>query len=83
MNPHRQSPRTVRIVGGSLAALWIAGGLVAAALTARAVLAIVGLAAIAYGVVWARAAREGRLLTLGEALSPWRAAKDRDARAAH
>lgn len=85
MNPRRQSPRTVCIVGGLLAALWIAagaGGIVVAALTDRAVLALAGLAAIAYGGVWARVAREGRLLTLREVLRPWRAAKDRDARTA-
>jgi len=85
MTPPRQSPRTVRIVGGLLAAIWMAagvGGIVAAALTAHAVLALAGLAAIAYGVVWARVAHEGRLLTLREALTPWRGAKDRDARTA-
>jgi hypothetical protein len=85
MTPRRQPSRTVRIAGGLLAATWIAaggGGILAAALTAHAVLALAGLAAVAYGVVWVRVARGGRLLTLREALTPWRGAKDRDARTA-
>jgi len=66
VTPPRRAPPTVRIVGGLLAAIWVAASL----------------ATIAHGVVWARLVREGRLLTLREAVAPWRAARDRDARAA-
>ena len=75
----RQSLGTVRIVGGLLAAVWIAAGvagIVVAALTAHGWLALVGIAAIWYGAVWARVVREGRLLSVREALAPWRLKKD-------
>ena len=81
MSSRRQSPRTVRIVGSLLAATWMAAGagaIVVAAFTGHVVLAFVALAAVAYGAIWMRVARKGRLLTLREALSPWRAAKDGD-----
>jgi hypothetical protein len=74
-----QSPGTVRIVAALLAAVWVAagvGGIVAAAMTAKGWLALLGLAAIGYGVVWARVARQERLLTIREALAPWRPAED-------
>lgn len=70
-----QSPRTVRVVGGLLAAAWIVGGAAGFAigiLESHWLLAAVGMAALWYGVIWLRAARRGRLLTLAEALAPWR-----------
>ena len=65
----------VRIVGGFLAAVWLAaalGVLVTAALTARWTLLVLGIAALWYSLVWIKVARRGRRLTAREALRPWR-----------
>jgi hypothetical protein len=75
MPPRQESPRTVRIVGASLAIVWVSAGV--AALLAGAtgqiwILIPIGLAALWYGVIWAYVARQGRRLTLREALMPWR-----------
>ena len=82
MVPRHQSRRTVRIVGGLLAAAWLAAGfvgVVVAAVTLRWVPAVVGLAALYYGIVWVRVVRQGRLLTVREALMPWRLNRHSDA----
>ena len=71
----RESPRTLRIVGGFLAAVWLAaalGVLITAALTERWSLLVLGIAALWYGLVWIKMARLGRRLTAREALRPWR-----------
>ena len=75
MVSRHQSPRTVRIVGGSLAVVWICAGLAAlviGVLTPHWLLIIVGLAALWYGALWVCVARRGRQLTAREALMPWR-----------
>jgi len=75
MTSRNQSPRTVRIVGGLLAAVWLVAGVAAIAIavsTSHWSLAAFGAAAVWYGTVWIRAARRGRLLTSREAFTPWR-----------
>jgi len=75
MASRNQSPRTVRIVGGLLAAVWLVAGIAAigiAVFTSHWFLAVIGVAAVWYGTVWIRAARQGRLLTAMEAFTPWR-----------
>jgi len=77
-----ESPRTVRIVGGLLAAVWVGAGLAAlvvAVMTSRWLLAVVGLAALWLGILWVRVVREGRRLTVREALMPWRDGERSDA----
>lgn len=77
-----QSPHTVRIVGALLAAVWLCAGLAAlviGATTQRWLLAVGGLAAFWYGVVWVYVARQRRLLTGREALTPWRIKQRPDA----
>jgi hypothetical protein len=64
-----------RIVAGVLAAIWIGGGVfgLAFALAQRRALAFLcGIAAIWYGLIWIRVAREGRLLGWSRGLLPWR-----------
>ena len=81
MSTRRQSPRTVRIVGGLLALVWLAGGFAAifvAASTARWLPGIAGVAGVCYGLLWVRVARLGRQLTVREALLPWRAGQGSD-----
>jgi len=76
-----QSPRTIRVVAGLLAAVWLAAGVAAIAValsTSRWLLALVGLVAAGYGAVWLRAARQGRLLSVREALAPWRIRRGSD-----
>jgi hypothetical protein len=76
MPRHQQSPRTFRIVSTSLAAIWLgagAVGLIVGAVEHRWLIVIVGIAALWYGVIWARAARLGRRLAPREAVTPWRA----------
>jgi len=78
---HNQSPRTVRIVSGFLAAVWLCASvaaLVLALLASRWLLAVVGLAGLWYGIAWVRVARRGRLLTIREALVPWRTRQPSD-----
>lgn len=70
-----ESPRTVRIAGALLAAIWLCAG--AAAITLgvvarRWLLVLLGVAALWYGVAWLNVARLGRRLTVREALEPWR-----------
>jgi len=70
-----ESERTVRIVGGLLATVWLCAGLAAVvigAFASRWLLMVAGLAALWYGVIWVYVAREGRRLTVREALTPWR-----------
>ena len=81
MASRQQSPRKVRIVGGALAAVWLAAGVAAVAvagLTSRWVLLVPGLFALWYGLVWSRVARQGRLLRGRELWAPWRAKKQSD-----
>lgn len=75
MVSRHQSLRTVRIVGGLLAAVWLCGGMAALGIgifTPRWILVVIGLGAIWYGVIWVYVARKGRQLTAREALMPWR-----------
>lgn len=75
MPPHPESRRTVRIVGASLAVVWVGAGvaaLFAGATAQRWLLIPIGLAALWYGVIWACVARHGRRLTFREALTLWR-----------
>jgi hypothetical protein len=77
-----QSLRTVRIVGASLAAVWLCAGsaaLVLGVITQHWLLVLVGLAALWYGVIWVCVARQGRQLTAREALMPWRLRQRSDA----
>jgi len=77
-----ESPRSVRIVGGLLAAVWVAAGLAAlviAVMKSRWLLAVVGLAALWLGALWMRVVRHGRRLSVREALMPWRAEERSDA----
>jgi hypothetical protein len=75
MSPRNESPRTVRIVGAVLAMVWLCAGvlgLVFGAIEQHWLLVVAGLMAAWYGVMWFYVARQGRRLTLREALMPWR-----------
>jgi hypothetical protein len=75
MRRRHQSPRTIRIVSALLAAVWLCAGtsaLIVGAMDRRWFLILAGVAALWYGVIWARVARQGRQLTPREALMPWR-----------
>jgi hypothetical protein len=75
MSARSQSPRTVRIVGGLLAAVWLGAGaaaIVLAVRTSRWLPGVVGVAAVCYGFLWVRVASLGRQLTVRDALMPWR-----------
>ena len=77
-----QSARTVRIVSGLLALVWIGAGfaaIVVAVINSRWLLGFIGLAALWYGLVWVRVMRQGRQLTVREALMPWRVTQRFDA----
>lgn len=74
-----ESPRTIRLVGGLLAFVWLGAGLGAVVLgvgRSRGLLVGLGLVAFGYGLLWARVARLGRRLTLREAWPPWRRKAD-------
>jgi acyl dehydratase len=82
MASRNQSPRTVRIVSGLLAAVWLGAGfaaIVMAVSTSGWLLGVVGLAALLYGLLWVRVMRLGRQLTVREALMPWRVDHTSDA----
>jgi uncharacterized membrane protein YgaE (UPF0421/DUF939 family) len=82
MSSRNQSPRTVRIVGGLLAAVWLGAGFAAvflAVFTSHWWLVAAGLIAFWYGLVWVRVARQGRLLKGREALLSWRVGQRSDA----
>jgi hypothetical protein len=75
-------PRTLtkpeRIIAVCLALIWIAGGcagLYFAFVQSRWLIAIVSLAALAYGIVWTRVALFSRLLTWPKLFAPWRQGK--------
>lgn len=73
--PRSESPRTVRLVSGLLAVLWLAAGfaaIVAGVTTSGWLLAGIGVLAACYGLLWVRVWRLGRRLTAREALMPWR-----------
>lgn len=75
MPPRHESPSTARIVGALLASVWMAAGIVAVFFGARAhrwLLVALGLAAIWYGLIWVGVARQGRRMTVRQALTPWR-----------
>jgi hypothetical protein len=72
------SPRTVRIVGALLAAIWLCAGVAGIAVGAGAqrwLLVAAGLFAVWYGIVWLAVARLGRRVSLRQALKPWRAVR--------
>jgi len=82
MPPRFESQHTFRIVGALLAMIWLCAGVAAVCtgVTARRwPLALVGVVALWYGVIWAYVARQGRRLTLREALTPWRVRQQSDA----
>ncbi len=71
----RRLPRTVRIVGAMLAAIWLCAGsavLVVGAMERHWIYVLVAIGALWYGAVWVSVARQGRQLTAREALTPWR-----------
>ena len=75
MPPHNESPRTVRIVGALLATVWLCAGVLAVVAGAAAkywLVVGVGFMAAWYGIIWFYVSRQGRRLTLREALTPWR-----------
>jgi hypothetical protein len=75
MSARNESPRTVRIVSGVLALVWLGAGfaaIVVALSTSHWLLAFVGLAALWYGLLCVRVVRLGRRLTVRETLMPWR-----------
>jgi hypothetical protein len=63
------------MVSGLLAVVWLGAGfasIVIAVHTSRWLPAVVGVAALWYGLLWVRVFGLGRQLTLREALMPWR-----------
>ena len=76
MSVRNQSPRTVHLVSGLLALVWLGAGfaaIVIAVNTSRWLPGVIGAVAIGYGLLWVRVVRLGRQLTLRETLMPWRA----------
>lgn len=74
MRAPTESPRTVRLLGGLLAFVWLGAGLGAMVLgvgRSRGLLVGLGLVAFGYGLLWARVVRMGRRLTPREAWPPW------------
>lgn len=64
-----------RAVALGLAIVWLGAGIVGVVFgvgRAQVVLAIVGVAAIAYGLLWIRVAARSRLLSWRELIAPWR-----------
>jgi len=71
-------------MGVLLAMTWLSAGVAAVfagAFAERWLLVLVGLVALWYGVIWVYVARQGRRLTLREALTPWRVRQRSDERA--
>jgi hypothetical protein len=82
MVSRRQSSRTVRIVSGLLAIVWLCAGFVAIVVgvnMSRWLLVVIGVATLWYGLLWVRVVRQGRQLTIREALMPWRVERRSDA----
>jgi hypothetical protein len=82
MVSRNQSPRTVRIVSGLLALVWLGAGfaaIVTAVSTSRWLPGIIGVAALLYGLLWVRVMRLGRQLSVRDALMPWRLGHGSDA----
>ena len=82
MSARTRSPRTVRIVSGLLALVWLGAGfaaIVVAVSASRWLLGFLGLAALWYGLIWVRVMRQARQLTVREALMPWRVGQRSDA----
>ena len=82
MSARIQSPRTVRLISGLLALVWLGAGfaaVVVAVSTARWLPGVLGVAALGYGLLWVRVMRLGRQLTVREALMPWRVSQHSDA----
>jgi hypothetical protein len=75
MRAARTLSKTERIAAICLALIWIAAGgagLYAAFVQSRWILAIIALAALGYGIAWARVALFARLLTWPKLFAPWR-----------
>jgi hypothetical protein len=75
MRSRNQSPRTVRIVSGALAFVWLGASFLAIVLAVSAsswLSAGIAIFAFWYGLLWVRVARYGRQLTFRDALMPWR-----------
>jgi hypothetical protein len=82
MSARKRSPRTVRIVSGVLALVWLGAGFAAIVIavdTSRWLPAVIGVAALLYGLLWVRVMRLGHQLTVRDALMPWRAGQRSDA----
>jgi hypothetical protein len=82
MGSRTQSPRTVRIVSGVLALVWLGAafaGIVVGVNTSRWLLVGIGVVAFCYGLLWVRVMQLGRQLTIREALTPWRIGHRSDA----
>jgi hypothetical protein len=75
MPSRKESPCKVRVIGALLALVWLCAGvlvLVLGIIEQHWLLAVVGLLAGWYGVIWIYVAKTGRrLTTLREALTPW------------
>ncbi|HZE42896.1 MAG TPA: hypothetical protein VE058_03885 [Steroidobacteraceae bacterium] len=74
----RNLSKLERLAAICLSLIWVAGGCVAlgAALThSRWIMALVSVAAIGYGIAWARVALRSRLLTWPELFMPRRPSK--------
>jgi len=65
-----------RAVALGLAIVWLGAGIAGVAFgvgRGQVVLAFVGLAAVAYGLLWFRVAARSKLLSWRELIAPWRA----------
>jgi len=75
MHSPRTLTKTERIIAVCLALIWIAGGCAGSYLAlvqSSWRIAIVSLAALAYGIAWTRVALFSRLLTWPKLFAPWR-----------
>jgi predicted acyltransferase len=75
LSGQRRSSRGFGVIAGALATVWIGVGLLAIAIglaQGRWLPPLCGVVAVWYGLVWMRAAREGRLLRWPQGLLPWR-----------
>lgn len=64
---------TDRLIAIALACIWMTGGIIGIALGLYSrswIASVMGMLAVAYGLVWLRAARLGRRVSIQEALWP-------------
>lgn len=73
--------RADRLTSGLLALVWLGVGFAAIGVAVRSsrwLPGVLGVAAVAYGFLWARVVRLGHRLTGREALTPWRVGRRPD-----